>query len=239
MKRSWMMAGVLGVPFAACGDPLLPSDYAGPPEATVTGTVFRPDPSQPVSVVEPFTKPLLTIEWLDGRVKPGQAGRTLIGQRVDYRRAHSIETDWELHLATPVEDARFTPAFDSQGVRVAVGKMVYFDDRVADDLLDWTCNTSRCDIVRSISAQFVVYVDRPPVCTEMATEHSVAPATSKISRGYHYFQYHATSGMVEERASHQPLSFHLVNLTPAQADLTEELRSFTQLLLARWNANPC
>jgi hypothetical protein len=229
----WSMSG--------CGDPILPADFSGPPAAAVGGNVVPGT----VGTSKDADRPLLTLEWLSqerlGRdwvsedsfhgKELGIESHSLIGQSVSFRRSERLETDWDIGLALPSESAKFNDVVASGlPVRIAVGKMVYFDDRTPDGKLDWSCQGAGCDEVKAVSDAFVVYVDNPPTCQsgerEWLLERPLVPA------GYNYYAFDGTT--VRPMARDQPLTFALVERSLSEANPTLTLRSFADALLRRW-----
>jgi len=206
---------------ASCGDPILPSDFTGPPAAAVTGNVV-PGTSGTAEAVHPR----MSLEWLD------EFNVSLVGQSLSYQRSAKLQTDWDSGLNLPKETAKFTAPVGSRSVRIAVGKIVYFDDRDGNDKVDWTCGGTTCDRVMSISAQFVLYVERPPYCQAFGG----APAKPRLPAGYHYYSYEG--GALRALGVSDSMSFTLIDRTPADSDPTAELQAFTQALLKLWQSNP-
>src|SRR5262245_4399935 len=130
---------------AACGDPILPSDFSGPPAGEVSGTVVEGASGAPKDA----DQPRLSLEWLN----LGPGAPALVGQVLFYQRSEKLKSDWDIGLSTPSESAKFDIVVGSRRVRIAVGKMVYYDDRVPDGRLDWSCATSTCDRVKAVSTQ--------------------------------------------------------------------------------------
>jgi hypothetical protein len=206
---------------------MLPGDFAGPPASAVSGNV--------VAAVGAGTKdavrPRLSIEWLAGHL-PYPDTPSLIGQPVSYQRSSKLQNDWEIGLQLPTEAAKFVARVggDSQ-VRLSVGKMVYYDDRTEDGHLDWSCRGARCDIVKAVSAEFVVFVESPLHCQP----HEGGPLRARVPAGYHYFRYE--EGVIAELGDRDAMSFVLTDRSLAESDPTAALRAFTQALLRSWSVS--
>jgi hypothetical protein len=220
---------------AACGDALLPSDYSGPPTASVNGDVVASrDGSR-----KDADRPQLSLEWLTTLAeaeRPGgdraqaRSGDALAGQLVTFSRSPKLATDWEIGLASPRDDVKLSlpvaaSAVMPSNVHVGIAKLVYFDDRIPDARLDWSCATHSCDEVKAVSDEFVVYLDRPLACSS-SPEHRLHPA---FAAGYHYFAVDAGGG-VRKLSADDPLHFTVADRTPIDGDPTRALRDFAPLL---------
>jgi len=205
---------------ASCGDPMLPADFAGPPAAAVKGNVV------PNSLAREAARPRMSLEWFDA------LNLSLVGQSLTYERSERLQTDWDIGLALPTETAKFESQVGARLVRIGVGKIVYFDDRDGDNKLDWSCQGARCDRVMSISSQFVLFVERPPYCQAFEG----APSKPRLTVGYHY--YSVDSGKPREVAATEPISFTIIDRSPAETDPTGELQAFAYYLLSLWQLNP-
>jgi hypothetical protein len=209
---------------------LLPSDYAGPPASAVSGNVIAG-----LDVAKDAGRPRLSLEWLsDPQVMAsGNAGNGLIGQPLSFQRSPKLQNDWEIGLHLPAEGAKWTDlSYGLTKARLGVGKIVYFDDRMADERLDWDCNGDGCDVVKSVSAEFVVFVETPPTCQSVTG----GQRRTRVSRGYHY--YRLTGGSIRELDSRDSLSFVVTNLTLPESDPTTVLRDFAAVLLYSWSGGP-
>lgn len=219
MTQTCLLGGVVVAGFIAtgCGDPMLPSDYAGPPASAVRGTVAGSSGDA--------ERPHLALAWLAPDSIVDQA-MPLLGQSLSFQRSAGLHSDWDIGLAFPADAAKLNITVGERPVRLAVAKMVYFDDRVADARLDWSCRAATCDVVKAVSAQFVVYIDAPPTCT---TRTGIRP---RVSAGYHYYAHAA--GSVRELAATESMSFTLIDRSVADSNPTTELRAFLGSLLWSW-----
>jgi len=86
--------------------------------------------------------------------------------------------------------------------------------------------------VMSISAQFVLYVERPPYCQSFGG----APAKPRLAAGYHYYSYEG--GFLRQLGPADPMSFTLIDRAPVDSDPIAELQAFAQALLNVWSSNP-
>ena len=206
----------------ACGDPMLPSDFAGPPLGAISGTVSPGTSGEPRDAL----RPRLSLEWL----APFEDTRSLIGQPVSYQRSKKLQSDWDIGLGLPAPGARFDAHAGSQSVRIAVSKMVYFDDHNGDGRLDWSCRVLPCDTVKAVSAQFVLFVETPPYCQPRAD----LPPQPRLGAGYHYFMY-ADDGVIREVSAAEPLEFTLTDRSLPDSDPTAALHTFTNQLLRSWS----
>ncbi len=204
---------------------MLPSDFEGPPAANVGGTVTGSPAAKDAG------KPRLSMAWLVGMDEGSPA---LVGQAVSYQRSAKLQSDWDIGLAAPTETARWSGAVGARQVRLAVGKMVYFDDRVADERLDWACQGAACDQVKAVSRQFVVFVEAPLYCQP----REGIPARPKILAGYHY--YSLDGAVARELGRDEAVSFDVQGGDRAlvESNPTEELETFVHVLLRQWAANP-
>jgi hypothetical protein len=200
---------------------MLPADFTGPPAAAVTGNVV-PGANGAVEA----SHPRMSLEWLDA------LNVSLVGQSLSYQRSEKLQTDWDIGLNLPKETAKFTRPVGARSVRIGVGKIVYFDDRDGNDKVDWSCGDAGCDRVMSISAQFVLYVERPPYCQSFGG----APAKPRLAAGYHYYSYEG--GVLRQLGPADPMSFTLIDRAPVDSDPIAELQAFAQALLNVWSSNP-
>jgi hypothetical protein len=218
MKR--VSLAMMFAALASCGDPMLPADFSGPPAAAVKGNVV------PNSTAREAARPRMSMQWLD------DLNVTLVGQSLNYQRSEKLQTDWDIGLALPQETAKIDRRIGARSVRIAVGKIVYFDDRDGDDKLDWSCVGASCDRVMSISSQFVLYVERPPYC--QAFEGS--PPKARLAAGYHY--YSLEGGNYLKLPATEPMSFTIIDRAPADTDPTGDLQGFALYLLGLWQRSP-
>jgi hypothetical protein len=203
-----------------CGDPLLPSDYAGPPAGAVAGNVL----DKRGLLSKDVTRPGLSVEWLPDA--PAAADPPLVAQAVAYSRSMQLDHDWEIGLELPSAGTGLQEVPTGRPeVRFSVGKMVYFDDRVPDGRFDWTCSGSACDALKAVSQEFVVFVDVPPTCAR--------DGRALVAAGYHY--YRLIGGTVTELGADDAMTFELSTTPLGEADLTSELRTFTTALVASWS----
>jgi hypothetical protein len=220
----------------ACGDPMLPSDYVGPPAANVSGVIF----SQSANITPDALRPQMSLEWLTGNT----AGKTqLMGQPLRLKRSERIQNDWDIGLETPVDGAKLpalgvTSAGSGSGPRVGVGKMIYFDDRNGNGRLDWSCTgfASSCDQIKAVSREFVAFVDAPVACSKGLRGET----GERYSAGYHYFRMDGQ--YLYKLHEGESMSFVLGDRTLAEGDPSAELRSFANMLLwlvAGGPLNPC
>ncbi len=207
---------VLGL--AGCGDPMLPSNFTGEPAGAVTARVLSRAGATEAE------RPRLTVEWL-GTLQPGKGA--LLGQPVSYQRSEKLQTDWDIGLGLPLEKATLELSVGERRLRVAIGKVVYFDDRVADDRLDWTCRTAECDRVKAVSEQYVLFVETPVQCDN--------EAEPRLRLGYHYYTW--DWGTPREMGLDESMSFTLNDRAPAEVDPSLDLRAFAGALQRLWTAS--
>jgi hypothetical protein len=206
-----------------CGDPLLPSDYAGAPAGSVAGNVLSAGADHSRDVDNPG----LSVEWLGDAAAATPVETPLIEQSVMVQRSARLDTDWDIRLQRPADSARLRSALAGPAdVHFSVGKMVYFDDRVTDGVFDRSCRGSSCDVAKAISIEYVVFVEVPPTCGSGTTAHPLVRA------GYHYYRFDA--GNISELAPGQPMSFVVSTAPPAATEITAQLRAFADALLASW-----
>jgi hypothetical protein len=218
-SRLLLVLGLFGG-LAGCGDPMLPSDFAGPPASAVGGNVSGAE--------KDATRPRLSLEWLSAPATQA-SGTALMGQPLSYRRSTKLENDWEIGVQLPSEQAKLTwGVLGSSPVRLAVGKMAYFDDRDGNGRLDWSCVGAGCDLVKAVSAEFVVYLDTPLYCQPRAG----GPLRPRVAAGYHYYQL--DGGAPRDLGGRANMSFVVSDRSLSESDPTEELRSFVSLLRAAW-----
>jgi hypothetical protein len=199
---------------------MLPSNFSGPPASAVTGNVV-------VSAAggsKDAQHPKLSLEWLD------DINVTLVSQSLNFQRSSKLQTDWDIGLSLPADTAKFNARVGNRSVRIGVGKIVYFDDRDNDGKLDWSCTGLFCDRVMAVSAEFVLYVERPPFCQTGAKPRPL------LASGYHYYSF--ASGGLREVSATDPLSFTIIDQAPVDAAPTRELASFAKYLVYIWGLNP-
>jgi hypothetical protein len=204
----------------SCGDALLPADYAGPPAGEISGTVV----AGAGAGSKDAARPRLSLEWL-ASAEAAEGGTTLLGQPLSYQRSARLQSDWDIGLALPIEGARAATSAGSQ-VRVGVAKMVYFDDRDQNGALDWACVGARCDVVKAVSAEFVVYVDNPPACPPRL---GGAGLKGRMTPGYHYYRF--DNGQLRELGVGGAMSFVVTERSLAENDPTADLLAFRQAFL--------
>src|SRR2546430_13194318 len=149
MKRLSLLLPVVSFSFVACGDALLPSDYTGPPAGAVSANVL---PGL-TGVRRDAGHPRLSLEWLN------DSAPQLIAQAASFQRSPKLQHDWDIGLSLPTEAAKFDVQSGTQTARIAVAKMVYFDDSNGTGRIDWSCRDATCNRVLAVSAQYVVFVD--------------------------------------------------------------------------------
>ncbi|HEY0711551.1 MAG TPA: hypothetical protein VGF45_02685, partial [Polyangia bacterium] len=187
-----------------CGDPVLPSDYEGPPLAEVSGVVFAWTPTAKLAKF-----PVLSVEWLRSLDSVDRSlPDPLAGQPLRFVRSSRLDNDWDIGLLRPTEQAQLT--FGQ--VKFSVGKLVYFDDRVKDGRLDWRCAGSGCDVVKAISSEYVVFLESTPACGPRAGQ-SQRP---ELTEGFHY--YRVEEGFVRELTGKESMSFSITDRIPFDSD---------------------
>jgi hypothetical protein len=223
------LAALLGAS-AGCGDPVLPSDYAGPPAANVTadvlvlGTVTAKDAAQP----------RLSLEWLASwSGLPGQS--TLIGQPLRFSRSVTLQADWDIGLELPIALAKLNPGPEAAtgGLRVGVGKMVYFDDRNGDGRLDWSCQGLACDQAKAVSVEYVVYVEGATACRNATTAPGALEVNTRPTAGYNYYQLQG--GTIRKLRPGEPMRFLLADRSLPESNPSDELRTFAKVLFSLWS----
>jgi hypothetical protein len=202
-----------------CGDPMLPSDYSGVPAATVGGNVLSDLPT-----IRNAREPAFSLEWLTGS---GQSN-PLVSQPLQFQRADRLH-EWSIGVDQPAARARLDlTVAASDHVRFAVGKMVYFDDSLRDRRLDWKCVGVGCDQVKAVSAEFIVFVERPPTCQPIGG----GPVRPRLAPGFHYYRFDEQG--LREMNPGEPLSFVPTTGPLSASNPTEQLRAFAQYLIDRW-----
>jgi hypothetical protein len=209
---------------AGCGDAYLPSDYAGPPAAAVTGNVF----GTPTDKLAQY--PMLSVEWLEAPESAAAPLTTeLLGQPLRFVRSQRLDHEWDIDLPLPLERAKLVRTEASGRFGFSVGKLVYYDDRMLDGALDWSCGGAGCDLIKAISQEFVVYLESAPPCRA----RSGVSSRPQIDRGFHY--YRLLDGQPLELSPNEPLSFLISDQTPRESDPSAELRAFAESLLQLWS----
>jgi hypothetical protein len=206
-----------------CGDAFLPSDYAGPPAAAVTGNVF----GQPTDKLALY--PMLSIEWLEASDSPAALMNDLLGQPLKFVRSQRLDNDWDIDLPLPLERAKLVRTGATGRIGFSVGKVVYYDDRTRDGRLDWRCGGNGCDVIKAVSPEFVVFLESTPPC-RTSPGKTTRP---QIDRGFHYYRW--INGQPQELAANESLSFRIYDQTPLESDPSAELRFFAETLFQLWN----
>jgi hypothetical protein len=199
-----------------CGDAMLPSDYSGPPAATVSGNVLGDLPE-----LRNAQEPAFSLEWLTSneQINP------LVSQPLQFERSDRHH-EWNIGVEQPAARARL----DLDHVRFAVGKMIYFDDGLRDRRLDWKCVGVGCDRVKAVSAEFIVFVERPPTCQPSGG----GPLRPRLQPGFHYYRFDELG--LREVSPTEPLSFVPTVRSLAESNPTPELRAFASFLIERWRS---
>jgi hypothetical protein len=201
---------------------MLPSDYAGPPAATVAVNVLGNE--------RYASNPAFSLEWLmnvSGVSPAAQTTGRLLGQPLQFQRSER-EHDWNIGVELPAIRARLDLAFASDHVRFGVAKMVYFDDGQGDRRLDWDCQGAGCDVVKAVSAEFIVFVEQPPTCMPTGG----GPIRPRIAPGFHYYRFE--SGSLREISPGEPLTFVPTVQPLADSNPTRALEEFATFLIERW-----
>ena len=159
--RLTALVGVASGVVAGCGDPVLPSDYVGPPASTTTGKVV----ALGTVTAREVSRPRLSLEWLTS-LSGTQGQSALEGQPLRFSRSPTLQTDWDIGLEVPISSPKLIDqsVTGTDGLQISVGKMVYYDDRNADGRLDWTCRSGTCDVAKAVSHEYVVYVGGTKAC---------------------------------------------------------------------------
>jgi hypothetical protein len=221
------LVGMVGL-VTACGDPVLPSDYVGPPASTTTGKVLT------YGAAREATRPRLSVEWLSSlNGAPGES--TLEGQPLRFTRSVTLQSDWDIGLELPVDGAVLDPSKASTpvtGLRFAVGKMVYYDDRDGDGRLNWSCRVGTCDLAKAVSHEFVVYVEGTRACRNAATTQGSLLA-ARPTAGFSYFSFEGSvPRKLDER---QPVQFILADQSLPAWNPSDDLRKFAAVLISLWS----
>ena len=229
VRLATVATALLTIGAAGCGDPVLPSDYAGPPAATRSADVVVLGAITPKEA----GTPRLSLEWLsdlDGQ--PGQS--TLIGQPLRFERSSKLQNDWDIGLELPIEIAKLNPPpGSSQALRFGVGKMVYYDDRTGDGRLNWGCRSFNCDQAKAVSREFVVYIEGGLKCRSAGAASSGSDVSARPSAGYNYYRWEGSS--LSKLSASEPLNFVLSERSLAENDPSDDLRAFVRLLFTLWS----
>jgi hypothetical protein len=211
---------------AGCGDPVLPSDFTGPPAAAVSGNVIGL-----MAIRGDVERPRMSLEWLVGN---GLTAGSLMGQALTFRRSDELQHDWDIGLRLPTESAKFDVPVDAgagAGARIGVAKMVYFDDRSKIERIDWTCTGTSCNRVLAVSAQFVLFIEQPSYCMEPGK----LTARPRMTAGYHYFSFNPSTRVMSEQSASDSMRFDIVDRAPADSLLVGDLLDFTVQLWRNWH----
>jgi hypothetical protein len=203
----------------ACGDVLLPADYQGPPASAVGGSVVRTDNAEFAEA----TDPRFSVEWLSGS-KDLNTGNFLFSQSVSFTRSQQLQKDWDLGIDLPKTAAKLKINLGSMSTNMAVGKLIYFDDKDGNQRLDWNCSSTKCDQVKAVSAEFVVYLDQPLTCPSKAGGNN--ERKNRLGGGFHYFEFLGSTPLEVQRNA--DLHFDLTETPSAWADPTTALQRFAQ-----------
>ena len=221
------LVGLVGSVVAGCGDPVLPSDYVGPPDSTTTGKVL----TLGTVTLREAARPRLSVEWLTSLSGlPGTSA--LEGQPLRFSRSPTLTTDWDIGLEIPIGSPKLVDqsTSGSVGLQISVGKMVYYDDRNSDGRLDWSCRSGACDIAKAVSYEYVVYVGGTMACRNGNTGLDGA----RPALGYSYYEFQG--GTIRKLRAGESVRFLMADLSLPQSDPTEELRNFATLLLRAWSS---
>ena len=203
----------------ACGDVLLPADYQGPPATAVGGSVVR---TENAAFTE-ATAPRFSVEWLSDS-KDLSTGNFLLSQPVSFTRSQQLQKDWDLGLDLPKNAAKIALNLGAINANMAVGKLIYFDDKDGNQRLDWNCSSSDCDQVKAISSEFVLYLEQPIACPSKGG--GTSEKKIRLGSGFHYFQFSGSALL--EVARNADLRFDLTETPSAWADPTATLQRFAQ-----------
>jgi hypothetical protein len=221
------LVGMVGLVVAGCGDPVLPSDYVGPPDSTTTGKVL----TLGTVTAREAARPRLSVEWLTSLT--GQPGTSALeGQPLRFSRSSTLTTDWDIGLEVPIRSPKLfeQTTSNSGGLQISVGKMVYYDDRNADGRLDWTCRTGACDIAKAVSYEYVVYVSGTMACRNSTGGLDGA----RPAPGYSYYEFQG--GTIRKLKAAESVRFLMADLSLPQSDPSDGLRNFATLLLRYWSS---
>lgn len=195
---------------------MLPADYQGPPATEVGGIVVR----QGNIAYTEAADPRFSVEWLNA--KQGElGGMSLLSQPVSFTRSQHLQKDWDLGIDLPKGAAQIRINFGTDSAKVAIGKLVYFDDKDGDRQLDWNCTRLQCDQVKALSAEFVVFLDQPLTCAGKSTGGN---KKTRFASGFHYFRLEGTS--VQEISMDSDLQFELDDTPAGWANPTAQLQRF-------------
>jgi hypothetical protein len=223
------LVGVVGAAVAGCGDPVLPSDYVGPPASTTTGKVLT------LGAAREAARPRLSVEWLS-RLNGAPGESTLEGQPLRFTRSVTLQSDWDIGLELPVDGAVMDlskAATPVTGLRFAVGKMVYFDDRDGDGRLNWNCQVGTCDLAKAVSHEYVVYVEGTRACRNATTTQGSLNNAARPTAGFSYFSF---EGSVPSKLDgREPLQFFLADQSLLQWNPSDDLRKFAKALILLWS----
>lgn len=222
-----MVLGLALLSATACGDPLLPADYQGPPAVAVGGSVVR---AENVAYTE-ARDPRFSIEWLSALQGEPSA---LLSQAVTFARSQHLRKDWDIGLDLPKNAAKINVRLGAASANVAIGKLVYFDDKNGDRRLDWNCDESHCDQVKALGVEFVVYLDQPLSCPSKTV--GGPEKKTRLTSGFHYFVLEGTT--LIETAQDADLRFDLTDTPAAQANPTAALLRFLQQFQRLYGLGP-
>ncbi len=222
--RLTALVGVASGVVAGCGDPVLPSDYVGPPASTTTGKVVELG----TVTAREVSRPRLSLEWLTS-LSGTQGQSALEGQPLRFSRSPTLQSDWDIGLEVPISSPKLIDqsVTGTEGLQISVGKMVYYDDRNADGRLDWTCRGDTCDVAKAVSHEYVVYVGGTKACRN-STDGS--KSSTRPAAGYSYYEFQG--GTIRKLDSGESVRFMLADLAPH--DPSDDLRRFATQLLTLW-----
>jgi hypothetical protein len=226
--RLTALVGVAGGVVAGCGDPVLPSDYSGPPASTTTGKVV----SLGTVTAREVARPRLSLEWLTS-LSGAQGQSALEGQALRFSRSPTLLTDWDIGLEVPIASPKLIDqaVTGTDGLQISVGKMVYYDDRNGDGRLDWNCRSDACDLANAVSYEYVVYVGGTKACRNST---DALGTNTRPAAGYSYYEFQG--GYIRKLNSGESVRFLLADLSLSQSDPSDELRRFASLLLTLWQS---
>src|SRR5690348_14676003 len=99
--RLTALVGVAGAIVAGCGDPMLPSEYTGPPASTTTGKVL----TLGTVTAREATRPRLSLEWLTS-LSGAPGSSALEGQPLRFSRSPTVQSDWDIGLEVPTSSPK-------------------------------------------------------------------------------------------------------------------------------------
>ena len=225
-RFAWRALSMLGL--SACSDALLPADYAGPSAIATGGTVVR---GRDGAYVEAQNPRLNVLWWAD--VGSGADPLKLLTQPVAFQRSQQLKKDWDIGIAAPLVAARVRRNVGNSDPPLAIGQLIYFDDRDGNGKLDWTCTGSGCDEIKAISRQFVVYLDHDVLCNSASP--SGGEGKAGLGAGFHYFAHN--DGGFEESPLHGDLEFVLSEAAPRWSDYVAALSSLAHHLTRAYRVN--